>query len=89
MDKVMRAYQARQVRTWYWSSPAPPLACCRHSSCDNGPAPVRPSGRHPDMLGTLLLYVAGAVLAGLWPPEGRLVHSAILGHVTLARAEGD
>jgi hypothetical protein len=22
MDKVMWAYQARQVRTWYWSSPA-------------------------------------------------------------------
>ena len=32
MDKVMWAYQARQVRTWYWSSPASPLACSEHSS---------------------------------------------------------
>ena len=41
------------------------------------------------MVGTFLLYATGAVLAGLWPPGGRLVHSATLGHVTLARAEGD
>jgi hypothetical protein len=32
MDKVMWAYQARQVRTWYWSSPASFLACWKHSS---------------------------------------------------------
>ena len=35
----MWAYQARQVRTWYWSSPASFLACWKHSSiCQRLPA---------------------------------------------------
>jgi len=32
MDKVIWAYQARQDRAWYWSSPASFLACWKHSS---------------------------------------------------------
>lgn len=39
IDKVTWAYQARQERTWYWSSPASPLACWMASSmCQRLPA---------------------------------------------------
>jgi hypothetical protein len=50
---------------------------------------VQCSDRVTFMLGTLLLYVADAVLAGLWPPARRLVHSASLGHIPLAGTEAD
>jgi hypothetical protein len=40
------------------------------------------------ILGTLVPYVASAVLGRAMADRGRLVHSAILGHATLSRTEG-
>jgi hypothetical protein len=36
MDKVMWAYQARQVRTWYWSSPVSFLEVVTHYGASTG-----------------------------------------------------
>jgi hypothetical protein len=63
MDKVMRARQARQVRTWYWSSPASPLACCRHSLGALFQEPGVIGDQHPVRLAQLLHHIGADVIA--------------------------